>query len=245
MGIGTYRIARVLCAAALAVSASLQAQDAPLGVVQQANLAHVRQANVSQGATIYPGEELSTDVSGTMILSIGGSTFRLLESTRVFFYAGSSGPEAELRSGTLAFRKDAGGSQLLIMASDVKIVTKGDGPAAGHVIVISPCEVRVSTLVGQLDVTSGAETQSMGERETYSVTPDNAAIEPHSAVSPDDPGYHQTHTHKGCRPDFNWPNKPPPGATSSHFFKWWYIVPAAALPFLFLPKGHDESPTAP
>ena len=230
--------------AALGVAAMAQAQEVPLGVVQQATFGHVKQANVSQGATIYPGEELSTDVSGTMILSIGSSTFRLLESTRVFFYAGSSGPAAELRSGTLAFRKDAGGNQLLIMASDVKVVTKGDGPAAGHVVVLSPCEVRVSTLVGQLDVTSGTETQSMGERETYSVTPDNAAFDPHSAVSPDDPGYHQTHAHKGCRPDSKWPNKPP-GATSSHFSKWWYLAPAAVVPFLFLPKSHDESPTAP
>jgi hypothetical protein len=248
MGIEIYRIARALGVAALVVSASLQAQDAPLGVVQQANLAHVRQAAVTQGATIYPGEELSTDVSGMMAFSIGSAGFRLLESTRVFFYAGPSGPVGELRRGTLTFRKEAGGSNITIVASDVRIVTKGDGAAAGHVLILSPCEVRVTTVVGQVEVTAGNEKQTMGERETYSVTPDNAVIEVHSSLSPDDPGYHQSHTHKSCRPvqsDKKWAGGPPIGSGSSHFLKVALIGGAVVAGVLLWPKGHDESPSTP
>src|SRR4029077_2295086 len=126
----------VLCACALAVSVSLQAQDAPLGVVQQASAAHVRQAPVSEGATLYPGEELSTDVGGVLAVSIGGAGFRLLESGRVFFYAGSGGPVGEWRSGTFPFRKEAGNNNVTIVASDVKIASKGEEPATGQVMIV-------------------------------------------------------------------------------------------------------------
>jgi hypothetical protein len=248
MGIGTYRIARVLSAAVLAVSASLQAQDAPLGVVQQATAAHVRQAAVSQGATIYPGEELSTDVSGVLAVSIGGAGFRLLESSRAFFYSGSNGPVGELRGGTLTFRKEAGNSNITIVASDVKIVSTGEGAATGQVMIVSACEIRVTTVVGQVQVTSGSETRVLNERETYSVTPDVSVIDIRSSLSPEDPGYHQSHTHKSCtvdRSNKKW-GGPPVGSGSSHFLKLAAIGGAVVAGVLLWPKGHnDVSPSTP
>jgi hypothetical protein len=237
----------VLCAAALSVSASLQAQDAPLGVVQQASSAHVRQAAVSEGATVYPGEELSTDVGGLLAVSIGGAGFRLFESSRAFFYAGSAGPVGELRSGTLTFRKEAGNNNITIVASDVRIVSKGEGAATGQVMIVSPCEIRVTTVVGQVEVTSGTETRVMNERETYSVTPEVSVIDIRSSISPEDPGYHQSHTHKSCAADRStkkW-GGPPVGSGSSHFVKWAVIGGAVVAGVLLWPKGHDVSPSTP
>jgi hypothetical protein len=248
-GLGKYRIARVLGMAALGVSALAQAQEVPLGVVQQASMAHVRQAAVSQGATIYAGEELSTDVGGLLAVTVGGTGFRLLESSRAFFYQGAGGPVVELRSGTLTFGKEGGSTNVTIVASDVKIVSKGDGPATGQVMMASPCEIRVTSVVGQLDVTSGAEMRTLGERETYSVTPENAVIEVRSVVSPDDPGYHQSHEHKACQQQQN--RKPfgsaPVGSGSSHFLKLAGIGAAVVAGILLWPKGHgnDVSPSSP
>src|SRR6476659_7747369 len=162
------RIGRVLVFAALAVSANTRAQEAPMGVVQQAIHARVKQGDVSEGATVYPGEELSTDVGGVLALSASGVGLRLLESSSAFLYHSGTGPLTDLRNGTMTFRKEAGSSNITIVASDVRIVSKGDGAATGHVLILSPCEVRVTTVVGQVEVTAGNEKQTMGERETYS-----------------------------------------------------------------------------
>jgi hypothetical protein len=222
-----------------------------MGVIQQSNLGHIRQTTVTEGATVYPGEVLSTDIGGMIALTIGTAAFRLLEGTRAVFFAGANGPVAELRNGTLTYRKEAGAPNLTIFASDVKVVTKGDAGASGHILILNPCEVRVSTGTGLVEVTSGDETQAMGERETYSVTPDNAVIEIHSAVSPVEPGYHESHTHKSCRPDQNnkkW-GSAPVGTGSSHFLKLAAIGGAAVIGLLLIPKGHghgqDESPSVP
>src|SRR5882724_697886 len=60
------RIASIVVFASLARPAPALAADAPLGVVMQANLAHVKQSNLTKGATVYSGEELSTDDGGSL-----------------------------------------------------------------------------------------------------------------------------------------------------------------------------------
>src|SRR5277367_261852 len=54
--------------AMLACQAPLPAADAPLGVVLQASLAHVKDSAITEGATVYPGDELSTEVGGSLDL---------------------------------------------------------------------------------------------------------------------------------------------------------------------------------
>jgi hypothetical protein len=218
-----------------------------MGVVQQAVHAHVKQGDVSEGATVYAGEELSTDVGGVLALSSSGVGLRLLESSRAFLYSAASGLMTDLRNGTITFRKEAGGSNITIVASDVRMVSKGDGPVTGQVMIVSPCEVRVTTVVGQVEVTSGTEVHLIGERETYSVTPDAAVLDPHGNLSPDDPGYHESHTHKSCTAQHNAKRGAGPiGAGSSHFLKLVAIGGAVATAIILWPKSpSEESPSRP
>jgi hypothetical protein len=51
------------------------------------------------------------------------------------------GAACRLTQGTLVFRKDAGGQNLTIVASDVRIVSKGDAPVTGQIIIVSRCEI--------------------------------------------------------------------------------------------------------
>jgi len=219
-----------------------------MGVVQQAIHARVKQGDVSEGATVYPGEELSTDVGGVLALSASGVGLRLLESSSAFLYHSGTGPLTDLRNGTMTFRKEAGSSNITIVASDVRIVSKGDGPATGQVMIVSPCEVRVTTVVGQVEVTSGIETRLIGDRETYSVTPEAAVLDPHGNLSPDDPGYHGSHTHKPCAAQHS-PRRGagPIGAGSNHFIKIAAIGGAVAAAIILWPKSSssDESPSRP
>jgi len=192
------RIGRVLLVAALALSAVSRAQDPSLGVVQQAVRAQVKQSPVSDGATIYAGEELSTDTGGLLVLSVSAAGFQLHESSRAFFYRSPKGPLAELRNGGITYRKDAGTDNITIVASDVRIVSKGDGVATGQVVIVSPCEVRVTTVTGQLDVASGKETRTVEENKSYSVIPESSVFDVRKNLSPDDDDYHKFHSHKTC-----------------------------------------------
>jgi len=219
-----------------------------MGVVQQSIHAHLKQANVSEGATIYPGEELSTDFGGSLSLSASGVAYRLLESSRAFFYPSSTGPVTDLQAGGITFRKQTGGSNLAIVASDVRVVTKGEGAATGQVFIVSPCEVRVSAVLGQLDVVSGDEDHVIKEKETYSVTPEHSVADTQKNLSPDDPDFHKQHTHKSCAAAYV-PRRggPPVGSGSSHFLKILAIGGGAAALLLLWPKGSssDESPSRP
>lgn len=182
----------------LACQAPLPAADAPLGVVLQANLAHVKDSAITEGATVYPGDELSTDVGGSLDLRIANSRFDLAANSRARFYAGEKGSVAELTNGTLTFRRDAGTDGIEVVASDVRIVPKGEGAVTGLVTIYSPCKIAVTSTAGEIEVRSGTETRIVAEKETYAVIPEVSVSAAQTYISPDDPNYHQSHVHKAC-----------------------------------------------
>jgi hypothetical protein len=176
----------------------MPAADAPLGVVLQANLAHVKESAITEGATVYPGDELSTDVGGSLDLRIVNSRFSLAANSRAHFYSGEKGSVAELTSGTLTFRRDAGIGGVEVVASDIRIVPKGEGAVIGLVTVFSPCRIDVTSVAGEIGVTSGTETRIVAEKETYSVIPEVSVLAVRNYISPNDPTYHQSHAHQAC-----------------------------------------------
>ncbi len=184
--------------AMLACQAPLPAADAPLGVVLQANLAHVKDSAITEGATVYPGDDLSTDVGGSLDLRIANSRFDLAANSRAHFYAGEKGSVVELTSGTLTFRRDAGTDGIEVVASDVRIVPKGEGIVTGLVTIYSPCKIAVTSIAGEIEVRSGTETRIVAEKETYAVIPEVSVSAVQTYISPDDPNYHQSHVHKAC-----------------------------------------------
>jgi hypothetical protein len=184
--------------AMLACQAPLPAADAPLGVVLQASLAHVKDSAITEGATVYPGDELSTEVGGSLDLRIANSRFDLAANSRAHFYSGEKGSVVELTSGTLTFRRDAGTDGIEIVASDVRIVPKGEGAVTGLVTIYSPCKIAVTSIAGEIEVRSGTETRIVAEKESYSVIPDVSVSAVQTYISPDDPNYHQSHAHKAC-----------------------------------------------
>ena len=182
----------------LACQAPLPAADAPLGVVLQANLAHAKDSVITEGATVYPGDELSTDVGGSLDLRIANSRFNLAANSRAYFYSGEKGSVAELTSGTLTFRRDTEKDGIEVVASDVRIVPKGEGAVTGLVTIYSPCKIAVTSIAGEIEVMSGTETRTLAEKESYSVIPEVSVSAVQTHISPDDPNYHQSHVHKAC-----------------------------------------------
>lgn len=107
------------CILSLPAAIARSNRRTPLAWVLQANLAHVKDSAISEGATVYPGEELSTDAGGSLDLRIVNSRFGLAANSRAYFYSGAKGSVAELTSGTLTFHKDAGADGVEVAACDV------------------------------------------------------------------------------------------------------------------------------
>jgi len=238
------RLGCVVVLTSLAFAPASPAQDAPLGVVLQANLAHIRQSALSQGASVFPGEEVSTDVGGEADLRIANSRYSLAASSQGRFYAAGGGSIAELGNGTLTFRRE-GNEGIEVVASDVRIVPKGDGPTIGQVTIFSPCRISVTSLTGELVVTAGGETHVIAEKESYSVLPEQSVVAVQNFVSPDDPAYHQSHTHKACV-------MPKQASNSGRFMKIGIAAGAAGAAAILLIShggshsgGNSESPDRP
>jgi hypothetical protein len=226
----------ILATASLAFAPLSSAQDTPLGVVLQASLAHVRQSSLTEGASVFPGEEINTDVGGSVDIRIANSRYGLAANSHGRFYPshGAKGSVAELTTGTLTFRRDNGDS-VAVVASDVRIVPQGDAPATGQVTVYSPCKINVTAITGDLQVTAGAETHIVAEKESYEVLPQQAVISIANPISPDDPGYHQSHVHKTC-------TTPRQSNGSSQFARIGIIAGAgAAAAVIFLAHGGSKS----
>ena len=231
------RLGCILATASLAFAPLSPAQDTPLGVVLQANLAHVRQSSLTEGASIFAGEEISTDVGGSSDIRIANSRYSLAASSQGRFYPTHSGKGsvAELSIGTLTFRRDNAES-VEVVASDVRIAPQGDAPATGQVTIFSPCKISVTAITGDLTVIAGAETHNVAEKESYEVLPQQSVISVANFLSPDDPLYHQSHTHKAC-------TTPRQSNGTSQFTKIGIIAGAAgaAAAVLLLAHGGSKS----
>ncbi len=69
----------------------------------------------------------------------------------------------------------------------------------GLVTVFSPCKMHVTRVAGEIVVTSGTETRTVAEKETYSVIPEvSVVLAVRTYIWPNDPTYHQSHAHKAC-----------------------------------------------
>ena len=231
------RLGCILAVASLTFAPLSPAQDTPLGVVLQANLAHVRQSALTEGASIFAGEEISTDVSGSADVRIANSRYGLAANSQGRFYPAHSakGSVAELSIGTLTFRRDNAES-VEVVASDVRIAPQGDAPATGQVTIFSPCKISVTAITGDLTVIAGAETHNVAEKESYEVLPQQSVISVANFLSPDDPLYHQSHTHKAC-------TTPRQSNGTSQFTKIGIIAGAAgaAAAVLLLAHGGSKS----
>lgn len=237
------RIGGIVFVASLACPLPSSSQNEPLGVVQKANRAHLGPSAVTEGATIYAGEMLSTEAGGALELRVASSRFELPENSQASFYSRPKGSAAELSGGTLAFRRDAGGADIEVVASDVRIVPEGDAAVMGQVTIVSPCKITVSSFLGPLHVTSGIETHTIQEKESYSVLPEVSVLDVRAHISPDDPEYHQSHTHKACAARYTQHSRAPLAAGTSRFL----LIAAATVGFVTVLAVSEalESPDRP
>jgi hypothetical protein len=173
-------IGRRLVATALAFSLAgipLHAQVPALGVVVQANRAHIGMTQLSVGTTIFQGDHLETEEQGSIRLQAGNVQFDLQGSSALVLATGDAGLDATLEGGTVVFSGyDMRGFAL--QAASVRVIPKSPDSTLGQ-MTLEHCNVLVASQRGTLMVTSGNETKLIEEGKAYRVVFDRSCSGKH------------------------------------------------------------------
>jgi hypothetical protein len=153
------------------------ADEKPLGLITQAQDAHLGDANVAIGTTVYPGDTIATDPGGTARLKVGGSQIYLLSSSAATLSQSSNVVHAVVARGTVGFSSN--GTDQLGLEIPEGILRAAPGiPTYGQVTIVSPIEVIITAYRGTLVLDNDGELHTIAEGKSYRVTMD---LEPAAA----------------------------------------------------------------
>src|SRR5207245_4754977 len=105
------------------------ARPSALGVVVEAERAHVNTTAVTAGATIYDGDRYSTETKGALLLRAGTTMLELAEASAISLRNWANGArsiEVELDQGTLLFGA-ARSADLEIVAREARVRPSAEG----------------------------------------------------------------------------------------------------------------------
>jgi hypothetical protein len=158
------------------------ANEAPLGLVTQAQSAQIGNSKVEIGTTIFPGDVLATDVGGTLRLKFGADQLYLLSSSSASLArtATNGTVHALVNRGTVGFSSNGADQIELEIPEGVLRAAKGE-PAYGQVTIVGPREVVISAYRGTLVLEYNEEFRSIPAGKSYRVTMDLEPASPPQA----------------------------------------------------------------
>jgi hypothetical protein len=168
---------------ALLVSASLvtapvwAAPSSSLGVVVYADRAQVGAAQASVGATVFSGDRLSTEQSGSVQVRASAARLLLSGASSVTFSQDDVTPAATLTVGSATFSTANSKAFALHVASAV-IRPNSNQPTIGQVTVLNPKELIVRSTRGSLSIAVEDDVREIPEGAAYRVVLDPNAADP-------------------------------------------------------------------
>jgi hypothetical protein len=158
----------------MAAAPLFAAPTSALGTVITAEKAHVGEALVSVGTTVYGGDRLSTEADGSVQLRAGAARLLLASSSVAVVNDEAGAPSAKLLRGTATF-STANAQAFTLYASRAAIRPEKNDPTIGQVIYLSDKEMIVHAKRSGLTVTVDGETQIVPEGTAYRVVLDPPA----------------------------------------------------------------------
>ena len=194
-----------------------------LGMLVYADRAHVGAAPASVGATIFDGDRLSTEQTGSVQMRAGAA--RLLLNGAIIATLGDDNgmPIATLANGSVIF-STAKSDALAIHFGNAVIRSQKDGPTVGQVTILNAKQLVVKSTRGALTVTVDDDSRVVPEGMAYRIVLDpGAEPQPRAAA--------------------RGPQGPPIKAGRSKFV--WYAIGAAAIVTYLAVSEALESPDRP
>lgn len=155
-------------------------RPAVLGVVVQAHRAHVNTATVSDGATVYDGDQFSTEAGGTLRLRGEAAALDLAEESTVLLRSTGSGVqeiEAKPIKGTVVF-STVHPAAVEIVAREARIRSAAETRTIAQVSVTGPKELRIYARRGPLQFLYRGESETVAEGQSYRVILDPSGNDP-------------------------------------------------------------------
>jgi hypothetical protein len=141
----------------------------PLGIVIQTQDAHLSNANAQIGATVYPGDAITTEQDGTIRLRVGSGQLYLAPSSSASLTQNEKVAHVSVSRGTVGFV--AVTSAQLELETPVGLVRPANGQRAqGQVTVTGPNQMIVSAYSGALTVERNGESRTVEAGTSYNVT---------------------------------------------------------------------------
>jgi hypothetical protein len=166
---GTRRLLAVAVVSLLVVPDG-EARPAALGIVVQANLASLGTHAVSEGSSVYAGEQLSTGEGGSLQLRSGAVRFQLMGESSATV-RGNADVETQAFSAELAkgeaILSVASGAAGEICARGACVRGGGAGPVTVRVRVMGPKELRICAKRGGVTLTYHGEGAAIAEGGSY------------------------------------------------------------------------------
>jgi len=193
------------------------AQQAPaLGLIAKCTGAKIGNAAASEGSSIFSGDLLSTDDSGSMLLRIGPMSLDLQKSTEVHIYRAPYGAVVELNRGTVLYTTPGNAQNLVVVANDVRVTPSLTSADFGSVTIDDPCNITVHSQQGEANVQVGSENRTVEQGKAYRVRAENK-ISYRKYLSPDADNYHDYHEHTPCAAADMVHGHPPIAPGQNHF----------------------------
>jgi hypothetical protein len=141
----------------------------PLGIVIQTQDAHLSNANAQIGATVYPGDAITTEQDGTIRLRVGSGQLYLAPSSAASLAQNDKIAHVSVSRGTVGFV--AVTSAQLELETPVGLVRPANGQRAqGQVTIIGPNQMIVSAYSGAITVERNGESRTVEAGKSYNVS---------------------------------------------------------------------------
>jgi len=199
-----------------------------LGTVVYADRAHVgaAQASVSVGATIFTGDRLSTDQSGSVQIRAGAARLLLSSASTATFSQDDVSPAATLTHGSATF-STANSKAFTLHVGSAVIRPNTNQPTIGQVTVLTSKELIVKSTRGSLSIAVEDDVREIPEGAAYRVVLDPSAADPQGPRGAGTKGY----------------GGPPIKAAKSKFM--WYVIGVTAVVTVWAFHEVFESPDRP
>lgn len=139
---------------------------APLGVIVQADRATVGSDPAANGATVFDGETLRTDISGLLRVRFGMSQAYFLPRSQAIVHQTDGGFSADLASGTVVL-SSADGETFHLVADGALIRPATAQATVAQITMVSPTELTLLSRKGSLEVSMDGEVKTVPEGASY------------------------------------------------------------------------------
>jgi hypothetical protein len=197
-----------------------------LGTIVYVDRAHVGTAEASVGATVFSGDKLTTEKTGSVQVRAGAARLLLSSASAALLGQDDVSPFATLTNGSATF-STANSKAFALHFGSAVIRPNTDQPTIGQVTVLNPKELVVKSTKGSLLVTVDDDVRVIPEGAGYRIVLDPNPEPPQGPRGAGTKGY----------------GGPPIKAAKSKFM--WYAIGVTAVVTFFAVQEALESPDRP